>query len=427
MKKYLIEQDRFYCRKRLKVQSTKAFVVSKESEYEAIRNEVLSNFQKISRSPKNIRLRKQHTLHLNVVTDFSIFTNSEYVLSFIGDLTHRTLLKKISTININQSAMITHDLTSEVLIAQAALALKAEKASKNKKLIVEGIFPKNEDFSKLIKGIGIVEQIKSIRCHNRNVDNTSVFKAKGKIEAGDSIQSGDRKLTAQENFITHMNDSLNMIGRQLTDGAENKLLEIIGELIGNAEDHSDSIEAHWQFYGFTDKNSKGEVFQQISIFNFGTSISDSIEKSLSKDIVNKRVEPYIKMHINEVPKEILFTVIALQENISSKLDEQPDRGQGFTDLLQFFEEVAHECTNNEDNHVQMSLVSGAVSIYFDGTYLPKVDRDTGRHLIYFNESNSPMKKPDPTYVKKMRDISFPGTIITIKYRLREEDYELRGV
>ena len=63
MKKYLIKQDRFYYRKRLKVQSTKACVLSKQSEYEAIRNEVLSNFQKISRSPKNIRLRKQHTLN----------------------------------------------------------------------------------------------------------------------------------------------------------------------------------------------------------------------------------------------------------------------------------------------------------------------------------------------------------------------------
>ncbi|WP_194442785.1 hypothetical protein [Pseudoalteromonas simplex] len=426
MKKFLIELDRFYVRKRRCKQKKNTEKNSSYSEYDAIRNEVLKYFQRIIPRIKTKEYNKKQELNLTVSEDFSVFSNPEFVLGSLGELTQLGLLKKIVSICIDQEKMSSHDLTSEVLIAQAALALRAEKSKKNKSLRFRGVFPENEDFSKLIKGIGIIDQVKSIRCLNKNVDKINVFKAKGKIERGDSIQSGDRKLSAQENFIIHMNDSLEMINKKLTERAENKLIEIIGELIGNAEDHSECDEAHWQFYGFTDENTKGEIFQQISIFNFGTSIADSIRASKSKSIVKKRVEPYINNHEGDVDSDVLHTIAALQENVSSKLDEQPDRGQGFTDLLLFFEDVANECANDPENHVQMSIISGSVTMYFDGTYLPTVNED-GRHLIFFNDKNCPEQQPDSDFVKKMNDITFPGTIITIKYRLREEDYELEEV
>ena len=52
---------------------------------------------------------------------------------------------------------------------------------------------------------------------------------------------------------------------------------------------------------------------------------------------------------------------------------------------------------------------------------------SGRHLIYFNSSNQESIVPDNNYVKIMEETYFPGTIITLKYRLREEDYELDEV
>ncbi len=422
--KKTIENDRYYVKKRALQASGSKQKNSGESQYLDIRKEVLKNFQNII--PKlNIKPpRVKQGLEVTISEDFSVFTNSAYVLDIIGTITQQGMLKKISNIKIDQSKMPKHDLASEVLIAQAALALKADKISRGANFSVNGVFPDNRDLGKLIKNIGIVNQISSIVTND--IDRTNdltVFKANGKIDKDASIQSGDQKLSAIDKFINHMNESLSMIGKKLTGSAESQLIEIIGELIGNAEDHSGSDDAHWQFYGYTDKNSKGEIYQQICIFNFGTSIAGSIKSSMDKPVVYERVNSYVKLHQDQVPDDILYTIMALQENISSKLDEQPDRGQGFTDLLLFFEEIVKECTENKNNHIQMSIISGSVSLYFDGKYLPKKDEISNRHLIFFNKDNSFMDVPDSKYVNIMPNVSFPGSIITIKYRLREEDYE----
>ncbi|KAF7777024.1 hypothetical protein PMAN_a2230 [Pseudoalteromonas marina] len=422
-----IDSDRFYVNKRAKSPKPLKNKSSSDSQYEEIRKEVLKYFNKMIPQLAIKNFKKQQTVNLEIDHDFSMFVDAEKVLSIIGSLTQYGLLKKVSEINIDQSSITEHDLTSEVLIAQAALSLKAYKSKNNKKIAVNGTFPNNVDFAKLIKGIGIVKQISSIKYFSDSTEDNAIFSAKGKIFQDSGLLDGDKKASVIEAFIEHMNESLSMVHKKLTDKAETDLIEIISEIIGNAEDHSNFSDSHWQFYGYTDKNSKGEIFQQLSIFNFGESISESLCKSMDKPIVYNRVNPYIQKHKGKVPENILYTISALQENISSKLDEEPDRGQGFTDLLLFFENVAKECLGDENNHVKMSILSGNVSIYFDGKYVPKLDDVSGRHLIYFNSSNQESIVPDNNYVKIMRETYFPGTIITLKYRLREEDYELDEV
>jgi hypothetical protein len=155
-----------------------------------------------------------------------------------------------------------------------------------------------------------------------------------------------------------------------------------------------------------DKNIKDEIYQQISIFNFGQSIAQSFLSERNNKVVFKRLETYLKLHSNTCDEETLATVMALQENVSSLIDESGTRGQGFTDLLNFFAGLCSECTQSDKPKIQMSIVSGHTSIYLDGKYLPVKDEETGRHLLFFNQNNDSMHPPDKNYVKKWRTFIF---------------------
>jgi hypothetical protein len=55
--------------------------------------------------------------------------------------------------------------------------------------------------------------------------------------------------------------------------------------------------------------------------------------------------------------------------------------------------------------------------------MPLIDSVSERHLVYFNETNDFLKPPDAKYIRKMNNTCFPGTIVTIKFHLKESDTE----
>lgn len=120
-----------------------------------------------------------------------------------------------------------------------------------------------------------------------------------------------------------------------------------------------------------------------------------------------------------------MTLIALQGYVSSKnIDESTDRGQGTVDLIEFFQNVSKECLPEPSKKARMAIISGSTHIYFDGTHHIKQD-ETGKEVIAFNANNSLNDKPEKKYVRKMKDVSFPGTIIAARFPISERSTEIR--
>ena len=394
----------------------------KDSQYLEARAFVLEQLCSIS---STTNLPKNRSVTAKITEDFSMLTNPEWTLTLISDITKIGRQKKLKELIIDHSEMPKHDLSAEVLLGQSVLSVKTKKNKNNNRISIKGVYPENEDLSPMLNSIGIVEHIKAEKLQVSKSDpkTIKVFKTictkKEKID----LFCSDKKTQAAVNFIEYMDECLETVDRKLTEEAGTELAAIIGELIGNAEDHADIDETHWQFYGYMDRNSKDEIYQQISIFNFGKSIAQTFIDKLNVDEINSRVDGYTNLHRKNVSLEELLTVMAFQENVSSKLDIDSTRGQGFTDLLLFFENITQECTENGDKHIEMSVVSGDIYVYFDGKYMPSKDHVSKRHLLYFNEDNDFFQPPNANYIRKMSKARFPGTIVTIKFHLKESDTE----
>jgi hypothetical protein len=106
----------------------------------------------------------------------------------------------------------------------------------------------------------------------------------------------------------------------------------------------------------------------------------------------------------------LLTLIALQGHVSSKnVSKDNTRGQGMGDLIDFFQRVHQECSENGSIKAKMAIVSGGTYILFDGTY--KMREVTGRgKVIVFNVANDPYQKPDPAYVKPLENFISPAQL-----------------
>ena len=342
------------------------------------------------------------TFTLTINSHFSMLVNPEKVLDLIAQIAHITANKQVDKIVIDQRYMESHDLSSEILLAQVVGSVRAYKKKKGQQFEIAGIYPENKDFAKLIRSIGIVAEIKAQSDHFSTdyPETMEVFRARCTKVEEVSLFSSDKKNQVTSRFTDHVNRCLAVVKRRLTDDAESELGAIVGELLGNAEDHANISERHWQTYGFMDKNEKGQIFQQITIMNFGQSIAASFLDKKNVDTVYNLVSSYIKIHQDKVDLRVLLTVMAFQQNVSSKIDEQSDRGQGLTDLLLFMESLSTECSENGSSQVEMSIISGNTSIYFDGTYIPIMDETSKRNLVFFNKDNSFMSPPDNKYVKK---------------------------
>ena len=66
----------------------------------------------------------------------------------------------------------------------------------------------------------------------------------------------------------------------------------------------------------------------------------------------------------------------------------------------------------------MTIISGNTHIMFDGTYnlSEKKTKNGNIQVIAFNKENDLRKRPDPNYVKLLKN-RFPGVIISLEFYL----------
>jgi len=234
------------------------------------------------------------------------------------------------------------------------------------------------------------------------------------------------------NMVDYVLASMNKMNKTLTPEAEDNLFKVIGEVLINAEEHSTGRMRYSIGY-FQDSTENGEhvgIFNLV-ILNFGQTIYEKFSdpscpnqvvvqqmKDLSKDYTNKNL-----FRKAEFEEETLWTLYSLQEGVTSKADWK--RGNGSIRFIESFFELKGD--QEKDNLSHLLLVSGNTRVTFDGTYRTKeVVKGKGQKkykMMTFNTTGEIKEKPDKNYVI-FADTYFPGTIISARICIKENDTEI---
>lgn len=120
-------------------------------------------------------------------------------------------------------------------------------------------------------------------------------------------------------------------------------------------------------------------------------------------------------------EENLWTLYALQEGVTSIPDKK--RGHGSIQFIDSFFSLKGEAINSDEKS-RMTILSGHTRITFDGTYRIQEKNIDGQpfKVMTFNKSGNIEDAPDKKYVK-YEDNYFPGTTISARIFLSEDDFE----
>lgn len=361
---------------------------------------------------------------ITVPSNFSLIENPHESLTAICKLANTARAnRKIKCFNIDHSNMKNVDLAAETILGLVVTDI--ERECKGKKLQFKGYYPSSERLTRLLKGIGI---IKSLSVEHEYLSQSQrskiqVFERRAKRLPTNVGSLSYVELTAKK-FVDHINDCLARVNRRLTEDAVDRLSTYTGEIIGNAEEHSG--ENSWHIAGYYDDHDESHLCE-IAIFNFGKTFSETFTElsqdsfayqAVSKYILKHKTNNYFTSGWNE---EDLLTLAALQGDVSSKNANSDDtRGNGTVEMIEFFDRISRELGAEGDASPEMAILSGSSYIRFDGKY-SLTDDDSGRKIIAFNSQNDLNFPPDAQYVSNLAPLYFPGTIISIRFILSENE------
>ncbi|MDD5461986.1 MAG: hypothetical protein PHG00_10215 [Methylococcales bacterium] len=336
-------------------------------------------------------------------------------------------LGKLQKITVDHSKVIQLDLAAESILDFLIMELKKTKKGAFQ---LEGYLPDDSEASRYVRATGIIKNldIKDQLLDSEQEKLHRVFKMRSKRLAQNvSLDSKGWKERAIEDFVEHINLCLKDHNKRLTRKAQGELAKYTGEILNNAEDHSGYDEV--VITGYLD-NSNSRHWCEIAIFNFGKTIADTFREMPDISYTHEEIDGYIKAHQGknlfgqEWTKDNLLTLVALQGHISSKnLHKDHDRGQGTVDLIEFFQRIHRQCVEQDNSMAEMAILSGSTHIYFNGKYTMQENSTGGRKVIAFNRTNDLNQKPDSEYVKNLHKLSFPGTVISIRFPMKHENTE----
>ncbi len=366
---------------------------------------------------------------------FDLFAAPEEVLKAIAKFRTAALCPTIEEINISHRNVQTNCLASEVLLGVVASEIRSFRRQQKHPLRYKGVLPTSHARAPraLLVHTGLLRQLmdkenedaKQI-LHNKDIH---LYRAENRFEQTSSATGHDKKTIVSEECVQHLEECLNEHSLTLSKDAQHRLRACLGEILDNANEHCGRTSNVWFVRSYLNNNWKRDRYFELCVFNFGRTIAESFEVLGDDSAAKKQAKAYAEKHIANqgLTMESLLTVAALQGNVSSKRDDDETRGQGTVTLIETFESIFHDyCElrmNKTDNapKAQMSLITGGTVITFDSTYKSKTTlRDDGSEsfIISFNDSNSLENAPDPSYVRTMQDIKFPGVMINIRFPLQ---------
>ncbi len=277
------------------------------------------------------------------------------------------------------------------------------------------------DIEKILFSIGAYRNIKGF---NVKFDNFVAFPIL--IGNKDNPKLSEKREVDITKTVDYIVESLGKLNRKLTNKAETNFYKVIGEVIQNAEEHSDLKYRYLTGYFEKDNNETDLISGtfNLSILNFGNTFYETFKNSKNPNtvIIEQMQELSKKFTRNgflrkrEFEEETLWTLYALQDGVTRIKDW--DRGNGAIRFIESFIDL--KGTLDGDDFSKMVITSGHTRIIFDGKYniikRKRANEIKEFKMMTFNESGNIEEMPDKNYVKYESNY-FPGTLISVKLKL----------
>ena len=368
----------------------------------------------------NLRTRK---IRFTLPPSFSIIDSPERAIAALANFARAMRTDKRGTVYIDFSKLSKYDLGANGLLDVIVDELSVESKRSGRIVRWRGNFPSDPAHARFVRAMGVIKRLKVVKEYPSPQDEPHLTLFDKRCRHYMRVlrpHQIDMKSRITAEFSDHINRCLKTIDRQLTPDARRSLCAYVGEILDNAEQHSGRLD--WAIQGYLDTQVEIPMCEVV-IFNFGRSIAETFEALPPESFTRLQIQRYIDLHTKRRlfsavwRKEDLYTLIALQGNVSSKNEKDTDtRGNGTVDLIEFFQRMHAECSAATDASARMVIVSGSTSILFDGTYKME-SQSNGAGVIAFNAGNSLEDLPDREYVRKLEGVCFPGTLIGLMFPL----------
>ncbi len=398
-----IERNRI--KRKDKVHNPLAYFLSKKDN---IKNKTL---QILSKNNFFTKMNKeQNKVKIKFPKAFCFIKNPDITLNILKQINTAIFDNNVTKIYLDYSNCEIFGLDASLITDVIILEGIEIKRKMGYKVDLVGNIPKTPMAREIFLNSGLIKHLGISKIESPNVQRLDPF-----------IYDKNTNLMTNK-VIEYYNNCLRTSGYTLNEKGINHFNKLIGEIIGNADEHSGK-NGIWFVSGHFSKSlnetdiSKG----RLTFISFGNTIYESLKKS-TNEIIKNKLENQTKLHKNFFGlgwnEESSWTVFALQWMISSKKTEENDRGTGTIKFIESFTELG-KTINNEIP--KMIILSGHTYILFDGTYTLKDSKKNNKitKAIAFNKNNDLNKKADGKYVKLLNN-RFPGTIISCEFYVDKE-------
>lgn len=295
----------------------------------------------------------------------------------------------------------------------------------------------NVPMQKVLAAIGIEEDLKVGFRGIEDFDDVWAFPLTRRRKKGDSrsrsiyfdVPSRDH---ASDRFCDALDEWLSRpeIKLELTQSGRGHIKELLGELLENAERHSDGSrrDGAWTVAGFLEKREvEGDprFIAHIGIVSLGDTFAKSLERAT--DVQQARLNDYVaEMKALMAPQssDTLMTLAALQDGVTCvpEADEEGRGGYGLMQMLQLTNVLG--ATDNASLTPEITIISGASCIQLKRPYFncDSVGGSDTARVQWCNPENSAMSIPDINHVFDLKT-GLPGTAISIRFILDPQYFE----
>jgi len=297
---------------------------------------------------------------------------------------------------------------------------------------INGYFPKSPEQKDIVRAAGIPRALGFVADLPEGFKELSLFQGRRTPRPGAASTAKELVITKS---VEYLNECFGQFDHEFTADGADLYGSLLGETIGNAEDHSGREE--WWMSGYLRMVPEQEYGEcHITIFNFGDTIFQSLQKLPSASLLRRHIEDLVDHHRkgrlfvrSRWTAESLWTVYALQGGVSrfnAGVEELGHRGNGTVKMINFFLDLGQ--SQAAPTPPRMSILSGSTQITFDGTYELQAEHTPDgqqQPVIAFNAANDLRRPPDSKYVRRIKDF-FPGTLVNMRFYLDRKHLDQVG-
>ena len=216
-----------------------------------------------------------------------------------------------------------------------------------------------------------------------------------------------------------INNSMRIFGYEFDEEGVNMMNNLIGEILGNAEDHSQLNKYYVNGISFMENESEPIVELNLAIINLGYSFYEGFIAVKDKNIeVNEMMEKAFDHHSNlssydkkTYTKESLYTLYGLQQGISRLKYQRDSRGNGTMNFIRAFMNLGQLGEIDPKYQSKLNIISGHTVI--DCTNEFKPFEEDGIFYLSLNKDQDIKKLPSKKAIFA-NEKYFPGTILQVR-------------